>query len=430
MKMNLTPAAVPVGQYATYVHDCLRPKQCEPSYAAPLPGIPYLQLYVEFGAFKPVLMQFYLQDMCDTSHTEQLFPSNYVVGKTPEGVWYGVFKYFTSPMVPVTNFVVWLGVEVDTGSGLADKTYFTELLVDEPCAPLMKIKSCQPELATTTGFDINGLYYGLPVNLDYLGEPAIRYFHIAYVRLGKVRTLPPKATFFSSLVSNFRTTIEKTWSLETELVPKWYADVLLAIYSRGAVQINDGMIYLVGDLSFEALNDDDLTWKPFAQLKQTTRLYFGCDTSVCIECCSPIVLDAFTTGELPPESPSASASASASESVPPPPVPGEGTLHMDECNPDNRFADVRWNGVQVISSEDYPVPSGDTATLTVPAPGTHTLEVDVAGFALGAGRVVATDSDGNVQCQNFSSPPDTLTFPGFVINEGEPWSIIADCSSC
>jgi hypothetical protein len=43
------------------------------------------------------------------------------------------------------------------------------------------------------------------------------------------------------------------------------------------VQINDGQVYLVSDLTFEALNDDDLLWKPYAQLKETFKLFFGCD---------------------------------------------------------------------------------------------------------------------------------------------------------
>lgn len=299
MKLNATPTAASIGQYAQHVHNCQR-GPCEPPYAAPLPDIPRLQLYVEFGAYPPVLQEIYLQDVCDVGHVEQLFPSNYVIGQTPEGTWYGVFKYFNSPVTPVTTFVVWMSALVDTPAGLAEKTFFSELLIVEPCAPLTKIKACQPEAATTTGFDVNGLYYGLPVNDDYLGIPEVRYFHIAYARLVKARELPPKGTFVGSLYKNFRTTIERSWILETELVPKWYKDVLLAIYARGAIEVG-GTQYLVSDLAFEALNDDDLTWKPYVNLKQTDRLYFGCDESVCAECCSPIVLNAFATFE--PESP-------------------------------------------------------------------------------------------------------------------------------
>lgn len=292
--MISTPTAVAASQYPGYVYNCQRNPACERSYSAPLPGVPYLQTYVDFGVNKPATMEWTLVDAC-TGDTEQIVPSNYVVGQTPEGTWYGVFKYFNSPTNPVTTFVVHLSAFVDTGSMvLQERTFFTQMLMVEPCDPLMKIKTCQPEQATTTGFDINGLYYGLPVNEDYLGIAEVRFFHIAYVRQGKVREMSNKATFKSSLYRNFRTTVEKLYQIETELVPRWYKDVLLAIYARGAVQINDETTYLVSDLNFEALNDDDLTWKPYAQLKETFRVFFGCDDSECVECCSPIVLDAFT----------------------------------------------------------------------------------------------------------------------------------------
>lgn len=312
MTLNQTPTAVAANDYSNYVHDCLRNKACEPSWAAPLPDLARLQVYVNFGPYKPFTVQLYLQDTCDPSHAEQLFASNFVVGKTPEGRWYGVFKYFPEPMVPVTNFVVWLSAEVSAPGGLQERTYFSELLCLEPCETLTKIKACQPEQATNLGFDVNGLYYGLPVNADFLGEGQIRYFHIAYARHTKARALPPKTTFTSNLIRNFRTTVEKGWSLETEFVPAWYADVLLAIYARGALSLDDGTPYLVSDTNFEALNDDDLTWKPFASLKATIRLFFGCDESVCSECCSPTVVRALvnTTGFVTcEESPSASASS-------------------------------------------------------------------------------------------------------------------------
>lgn len=292
--MTQTATAVAIDSYSAYVYNCLRNRACEPPFSAPLPNIPNLQLYVNFGAFKPAIVQFYIKDLCSLDE-EQIFPSNYVVGQTPEGNWYGVFKYFDAPIMPVSTFVVWLSAFVHTSSGLQEVTFFSQSLMIEPCDPLMKVKSCHPEGATTTGFDVNGLYYGLPVNADFLGINEVRYFHILWVRQGKVRELSNKATFVQSLVRNFRSTLEKTFQLETELVPQWFKDMLLAIYMRGAIQINNVKTYLVSELAFEAINDNDLQWKPFVQLKETFRLYFGCDESECVECCSPIVLDAFAT---------------------------------------------------------------------------------------------------------------------------------------
>ena len=292
MKLFPTPSPVASNQYGAYVKNCQR-GPCELPFTGPIPSIPELQVYIDFGGYPPALIELTLQDTCNPDHTEQLFASNYIVGQTPEGNYYGVFKYFSSPLVPVTNFVVWADVYLDTPGGPVNVTYFSEMLTVEPCAPLLKVKACQPENATTTGFDINGVYYGLPVNMDYLGQDGVRYFHIAWVRFGKVREVSNKATFTASLVRNFRTTVEKIWLLESELVPQWYKDELLAIYARGAINVS-GKNWLVSDLAIEALNDDDFIWKPFAQLKETFNLYFGCDESQCVECCSPVVISAQT----------------------------------------------------------------------------------------------------------------------------------------
>lgn len=277
--MKMIPAGTAAANlYKGFAHNCLRNWACEGPYTAPLPTVSDMQLYADFGAVQPTTMEFTFIDHCNNT-TEQIFPAQYTVGQTPEGGWYGVFRDFNNPAVPFTAFVVHLSI--NGGSN----TYFSEMLSTEPCGPLMKIKSCHPEGATTTGFDVNGVYYGLPQGA-YLGT-GIRYWHIAWVRNGKVRELNDKATFKSNLYSNFRTTIEKTHLIQTEIVPKWYKNVLLAIYSRGALSVDEGQIYLVNDLAFEAINDDDLQWKPYAQLKETFRLFYGCDDARCETCCNP-----------------------------------------------------------------------------------------------------------------------------------------------
>jgi len=280
--MKMIPAGTSAAnQYRSFAHNCLRNAACEQPYTAPLPSVSAMQLYVDFGTVQPITMEFTFIDTCNNT-TEQIFPAQYTVGQTPEGGWYGVFREFTDPGASFTAFVIHLSI--NGGSN----TYFSEMLSTEPCGPLMKIKSCHPEGATTTGFDVNGVYYGLPQG-SFLGT-GIRYWHIAYVRYGKLRELSDKATFKSNLYSNFRTTVEKLHLIQTELVPKWYKNVLLAIYSRGAVSIDDGQNYLVSDLAFEALNDDDLTWKPYAQVKETFRLFYGCDDARCEECCNPTLI--------------------------------------------------------------------------------------------------------------------------------------------
>lgn len=97
-------------------------------------------------------------------------------------------------------------------------------------------------------------------------------------------------------MANFRTVVEKIHRLESEIIPKFYKNVLLAIFSRGAIQVgDDGKTWILSELEFEGVADDDLTWKPFALLKETFRLYFGCDDSQCVECCSPQIISAAAT---------------------------------------------------------------------------------------------------------------------------------------
>lgn len=393
--MISTPTAVAANQYSAYVHNCLRNPACEPSYSAPLPGVPYLQLYVDFGSYKPLTADFELIDICNAG-LEQIFPSNFVVGQDPDGNWYGVFKNFNTPAANVTAFVVWLSAIVTTPSGFQEKTFFSEWLSIEPCGPIMKIKACQPEQATTTGFDVNGLYYGLPQNVNYLGIGAVRYFHIAYVRLGKLREQSNKATFKSSLTRNFRTQFERIHILDTELVPKWYKDVLLAIYLRGAISVDDGPTYLVYDLVIDPINDDDLRWRPAVQVKETIKLYFGCDDSACVECCAPTILSATNTTEG-----GGSGSESESESGSVSPDPETATLTF-----------TNYIGGQFMFTLSAPIPS-------TPVIITAANVLGFAGFTC-AGFAIQSD---NITVGN------PLTIPAGSTNGIEPGQTPMDCAS-
>jgi hypothetical protein len=446
MTMNLTATAVPIEQYPAYVHNCLRNRACERAFSAPLPGIAQMQLYVDFGVYKPSLLQFYLQSTCSADAAEQLFPGNYVVGQTPEGRWYGVFKFFAEPIQTVTSFVVWLSAMVAAPGGDVERTFFSEAMAVEACDPLMKLKACQPETATVTGFDVNGLYYGLPVNADFLGMGEVRYFHIAWVRQGKVREFSNKATFTQSLVRNFRTTVEKTFQLETELVPRWYKDLLLAIYARGAVQVDDGTTYLVSELAFEALNDDDLTWKPYARLLQTTRLYFGCDESLCGECCSPEIIDATATsdeesesaGSPGDESPGASESAGGGVGA------GSGNVSvLDNCGTsEQQIVAVRFcvppdcgDPEAAFDEFDPPVTPGtnrDVAFVSTFGTGDLQIYYDEDIFPVSI-RVV--DSMGNAYCGNSATGPglgNVMVFPNIIISNTplQQWTVELSCTPC
>lgn len=266
MKMIAAGSALP-SQYATYVHNCLRNAACEPEYYAPVPAISAVQLYVAFGSSAPGSVEFTLIDVCNQVE-EQIVPSEYIVGDDPEGNFYGVFKGFNTPVTTPSIFIIHLAA--------GGQSFFSEAMVVETCISLMKVLSCHPAEARETAFDVNGVYYGLPISAS-AGMDGLSYTHVAWQRHGKVRELSNKATFVSSLYATYRSTVERIFQTEGEFVPQWYKDYFLALYSRGMVQVNDGKIYIVSDLAFEPINDDDLLWKPQAQLKETHKLFFGCD---------------------------------------------------------------------------------------------------------------------------------------------------------
>lgn len=274
---------------------------CEVPYRAPLPELAYMQFFVDFGTVQPILIQITAIDTCGGLAEEQLFTQDYVVGQDAEGRWYGVYRFFFETVHDFTCFVVHVRTVFQDGS---ERVWYSQEFCIEVCQTLTKVKACMPEQATATGYDVNGVYYGLPQGMTTLGIPLVRYFNFVFVREAKTRELSNKITFSNNLLSNktFRSQVDKIFQFEFELVPQWYKDLLLAIYARGTIEIN-GQIWNVTELAFEGINEDDLRWKAFAQLTQVVRQFFGCDTSECIECCTPQVLDAYTISVVESESP-------------------------------------------------------------------------------------------------------------------------------
>lgn len=108
-------------------------------------------------------------------------------------------------------------------------------------------------------------------------------------------------------------------------------------------------------------------------------------------------------------------------------VPGQGTITVQECAVEGTITEVRWNGLVVInSSGTFPVNAGDTAIVSVPDVGTHTLAV-TGDFGIGF-SVSVQDSLGNITCQN-GAGFGTLTFPGFIITDTF-WTVQLNCGPC
>lgn len=268
--------------YKQFIYNCnLLP--CERQYTVPVNSMDDIQLYVYFGAVKPTTMDFAMVGRCNGNMNviTSLITSNYIIAQLPDGTWYGVFKCFNN-IGDLSCFLITAAFTIGAG----EVRYFTEDYCVNDCDDLMEIRACYPQNATTLGFDANGIYYGLP-NGDLsqaLGNTAIRYFHIYNVRQGWLIKTSQKVTFKTNLLRNFRSVLEQITEFRCELVPEWYSEYILAVLARGYVFINN-RFWLLDQTNFELNDEDARLWKPWAQMKDTTKLFFGCDASVCAVCC-------------------------------------------------------------------------------------------------------------------------------------------------
>lgn len=294
MIFKQTDIVVTPTEYANYNDNC-NGNHCDLPFAAPLPSIDSVILFADFEDKNIVEFEIHIVDTCQANRTEQALTNTFVIGQTPRGNFYGVFKNLQISQL-FSSFVLFLKV---TGNGSGDpllnvRTYFTQEMELQACNKIMDIRACFPQLNTDLGFDVNGIYYGFPTGTEIIGNRNIRYFHRAWVRYGKMKEIGNTITFTSSLIRTFRSVVEKKWQFECEIVPKWFKDILLSIFSRGVIQV-DGKFWLMEELDFQALNEDDLMWKPYAIVLETFKLYFGCDDSACLvdapACCDIVIED-------------------------------------------------------------------------------------------------------------------------------------------
>lgn len=255
------------------------------AYLIPAGDLSDVQLYVELPG-KPTAQTLWLYNLCDESQV-QVTPDQYIIGIDPAGAWYGVFTFPAAFPVPA-RFAIAFEFMIE-GAG---HIYFSQAYTTQDCSGLMRIEACFPVRRTDEfGYDLNGLYFGTTIDMAAsLGVVNLTYKHVVLVRRGKVFKEAPKFTFTSNVRRNFRTKVEKPFELRTEIVPDWYKDYLLAVYSRGFIAVQN-TIYRVTDLAFEGVNEDDRTWLPYAKLLHEKDLHFGCE-----DCTpAPIVLPCVTT---------------------------------------------------------------------------------------------------------------------------------------
>lgn len=285
MKLNKTSQYKTPGEYTGVIHNCnLSP--CELSWCAPFPSVSSIEIYIDYGEKEPISTTLTIVDTCE-GVSEILNTEKFVVAKNPDGNWYGVYKEFDITVNTYDSLIIHASVIYDDES---QESFFSEQICTVNCGGLTKISACMPKGSTDLGFDVNDIYYGLPIDNEFSGDRNIRYENYLFVRGGKVIETSNSLELSSFRLKNFKSVVNKRWKFEFELVPKWFKEFLLAIYARGIVSI-DSDVYAVEELNFEALNEDDLTWKAWATLKSKRKLYFGCSDYKCVDCCNPIITD-------------------------------------------------------------------------------------------------------------------------------------------
>lgn len=292
MKVIYAGHNVPITNIRNYLFACQRELN-DLEYYIPCATMEDVQVYVEFGK-KPYGFSIDLYNLCNDTFSP-IAPDNYVIGKNPNGKWYGVFT-FNNTVIPPPVFALAFTFVLGFVPGYI---YFSQAYQVNQCRSLTKIEACFPIKRTDEfGLDSNDIYFGSTTDQFSLGDITLSYKHYAFVRRAKVFKDPPKLIFTSNSRRNFRTKIDRIYELRSELVPDWYKEYLLAIYSRGFITV-DGIIYRVTDLAFEGMNENDRTWKPYVKLLKEREFQFSCDdcTPLVLPCLNDIVQDEYFIDE-------------------------------------------------------------------------------------------------------------------------------------
>lgn len=112
------------------------------------------------------------------------------------------------------------------------------------------------------------------------------------------------------------------------------------------------------------------------------------------------------------------------------PTPGLGTVSADACVALGSVQNVVFNDNPVTpTGPGFPVGANESIEVDPGEAGTHHLSVLVDGGGT-PGRVVVTDSLGNVQCLEFLGGAQTLDFLTDFTITGDVWSVVMECGTC
>lgn len=299
------PSGSTTSNWGNYLFNCTRNKSCQKAYYVPIRSLSFLTMYVDLPG-KPDTYEAAIMDLCSQvcggdpgdfnndfnddyflgtncrPEERNLIFNNYVVGQKPDGSWYGVFGVpndLGSAAINLSTFFVRFKFIV---AGV-EHVYFSEQMEIDSCAPLTLLRGCYPnEEAGADATDCNGIYYGFPTNVDVLGSANYRYFHWGFVRMGSVIDATSKIAFaFFNSKKAYRSTVKREYILEFELVPTFYKNVLLGIFTRGNVQVEGVEYKLAEEQSWQVADRDSKLWEMDTVLDSECKQVFGCGVSDC-----------------------------------------------------------------------------------------------------------------------------------------------------
>lgn len=290
---------------SNFLFNCRRNRNCQPTFFVPVRSVKDLFFYVDLPGKPALTGAVIVNACCQTSDdlpgefnsdfgddfaiggeatglcSEAIVFDRYVVGQTPNLSWYGVFQT-TNDFVGYKRFFFRFTFTV----GEDEFVFYSEMYELDPCAPLLCLRACYPNEPTgTDAWDCNGIYYGYHAGVKErpLGDPSLRYFHTACVRHGQIIDTTAKLTLnvFNSKLT-YKATLLREQTLEFELVPAFYKDVLLAIFQRGTVEVDGRRYNLQVEQNWKVLDFHAKLWQLDTLLYEECKQYFGCTPPECV----------------------------------------------------------------------------------------------------------------------------------------------------
>lgn len=281
MKLIYAGSGISVKSHEDLLFNCTRNVKCQLPYHVPVKAYSDISFFVDMSAFPgfPSLTEIQIIDVCDSDNNETIVFDKYVIGVKPNGKFYGVY---TTPLVTTFTGKNFYFKFIFTVDGV-EYVFYSEQFVIPVCDELTKITACYPdETVGADAEDCNGIYYGFSTE-DPLGDETLRFYHWAYVRLGSVIEQNNKLSFtlFNSKKA-YKNNFYREFQFYFELVPTFYKNVLIGIFSRGNILIDESPFTLVEEQEIRILDEDTKLWRANILLQETCDLSFGCSDSNCV----------------------------------------------------------------------------------------------------------------------------------------------------